>query len=171
MLTYLKEEDIKEIRYRKREGFVLCSIILAFTMFFDICYLSISENKNWFLFVVINLFVLILDALILNFINRDYNKDLEEKVKLVKKEKVARKGIDISYPPGSAYKYKPTPLFGWLLPELFKQEMRGVLKFYLIINDHKYYISEDLYEHVDENDFVNMSYSKHSNILLEISKF
>ena len=89
--------------------------------------------------------------------------------KAIKKEKVISKIKETNHEAGSGNLY--IPILGDLFPKLWGQKMDDSVKYYLIINHIKYPIGEDLFHLVNENDFVNIHYSKYSNILLGIERF
>ena len=100
--------------------------------------------------------------------NRKYNLDIKQKKVYIITSKVNSKYEEISHEPGSGAMY--IPILGHLFPKLWDQKMKAIQVYYLNINNFRYEVNEELYNSVEEGDFVKMYYGKNSNYLLEIKK-
>lgn len=71
--------------------------------------------------------------------------------------KVTRKEKKTSYEAGSGTLY--IPIISDLFPKLFKQNMRSTHKFYIISDNTKYQVKEDVYNKLKEGDYFNKNLS------------
>jgi len=162
----LTETDIKKIKYEKRMAFVFSSLLLLFGGFCNLVYIVLSQDKSWILLFVGDFCLIGLCSLIIHVMNRKYNYDLQTGLKTIKLEKVQRKECETSYEAGSGSMH--VPILGSLFPKIWGQEMKPSLKYNLIINGFRYEVSKEIFEKVNENEFVEMQFAKHSDTLLGI---
>ncbi len=168
----LTEKDIKTIKYEKRIGFVFSSIILLFggliNIFHSFNFLS-APKIDMTQLILIDCIIIGASILIPYVMNKKYNQDLNEGMKFVKIEKIQKKEIDKSYEAGSAT-ISGEPSLKILAPKLYKREMKESLVYNLFINGASYEVEKGIYDSVNIGDTIEMHYSIHSDILLDIRK-
>jgi len=162
----LTDNDIKKIRYEKRMAFIFSGLLLCFGGLFNIAYILSNKDRNWTILFLVNIFLLGLCALIVRLMNRKYNKDLNDGLKIKKLEKLERKESITSYEAGSGTLH--SPILGALFPKIWGQKMKPNQKYILVVNNYEYEVEKEIFEKVTENEFVEMLYAKHSEILLGI---
>ncbi len=164
----LSNEDIKIIKNEKRIGYVFSGLILALGGIGNLAYWVSVAEIQLMVIVIINLSLITVSILISFFMNRKYNLDLKEGEKIVKKEIIQKKEMITDYEVGSGALY--IPILGDLFPKLWGQKMKEIKKGKVIINGTAQQIDKNLFESVNEGDDIEMHFSKHSQILLNIQK-
>jgi len=162
----LTETDIKKIKYEKRMAFIFSGLLLCFGGLFNLAYILTNKDRNWTILSLVNLSLLGLCALIVRLMNRKYNNDLNDGMKIKKLEKVERKENITSYEAGSGAMH--SPILGTLFPKIWGQKMKPNQKYILVVNNYEYEVEKEVFEKVSENEFVEMLYAKHSEMLLGI---
>ena len=164
----LSSEDIKELKYEKRFGFIFPAMIIAFAVLMNILYfLTVPEPKMVYV-ILINTAVVLLSLLLNYKMNRKLNMDLREGIKIPKRAKVQDKEHTASSEAGSGMMY--IPILGDIFPKLWGQKMRPKEYHSLIINNTRYEVDQNLYEAVSHGDEVNIYYAENSNSQLGIEK-
>lgn len=162
----LTENDRNTIKYERRIAYIFSSTILAFLALFNLVYLKTEQPKNWIIFILVDLGMILMSILVSYFMNKPYNQDLADGTKIIKVEKIQKKEIQIDYEVGSGSLF--IPILGNLFPKIWGQEMKEIKKNNLIINGKRYEVQKDFFEKVKKDDNVELHYSNISQILLGI---
>ena len=167
----LSEKDKRTVNQEKRIAYIFSAIVFLFGALFNLCFvlLQSEEPQSLKLLLPIDAGILLICFIIIFFMNRRYNADLKEMTKVVKIMQIITKYLEPSHEAGSGVLY--IPILGDLFPKLWGQKMRPVQSYYLNIDNYRNEIEEELYNMVENGDFVEMHYAKNSNLLLAISKF
>jgi len=163
MKTELTQQDIKELKYEKRIGYVFAGIILTFCAFFNLWFFATNCEREWsllllrdWLLVLLTDFVILILSLLTTFlINRKINKDLFAGIKIVTTEKIEWKEHRIDYKAGSGVK---------------APGMKPFSKYIFILNGIAYNVEKELFDSVEKGDLVEIHTAKCSEALLGIKK-
>ncbi len=164
----LTDNDIKTIKNEKRMGYLFSGIILAFGFLFNLISILAFPEIELTTIALVDLLIILLCILISYFVNRKFNMDLKSGTKTIKVAQIQKKQMQTSYEAGSGALF--IPILGNLFPKLWGQKMKPSDKFNLVIDAVSYEINKELYDIVNAGDSVEMNFSKHSKILLGISK-
>ena len=164
----LSSEDIKELKYEKRFGFIFPAMIIAFAVLMNILYFLTVPKPNMVYVILFNTVVLLLSFLLNYKMNHKLNTDLREGIKISKRAKVQDKEHTTSSEAGSGMLY--VPILGDIFPKLWGQKMRPKGYYSLIINNARYEVDQKLYEGVNLGDQVDIYYAENSNSQLGIEK-
>ena len=164
----LSSEDIKELKYEKRFGFIFPGIIIAVAALLNIPYFLTVPEPNMVYVILINTAVILLSLLVNYKMNHKLNMDLREGIKISKRAKVQDKESTTSSEAGSGMLF--IPILGNLFPKLWGQKMRQKDYYSLILNNTRYEVDQNLYEAVTHGDEVNIYYAENSNSQLGIEK-
>lgn len=164
----LSSEDIKELKYEKRFGFIFPAMIIALAVLLNTLYFLTVQEPNMICAILINSAVLLLSLLLNYKMNHKLNMDLREGIKIPKRAKVQDKENIISSEAGSGMLH--IPILGDLFPKLWGQKMRKTEGYFLILNNARYEVDQNLYEEVTVGDEVNIYYAENSNSQLGIEK-
>jgi len=162
----LTESDIKVMKGEKRIAYVFSGIVMAFGLLFNVVYMIMVKDRDLLTLLSADAAIILLSFLIPNRMNKKINKDIREETIQLRKAEVLGKENVTSYEAGSGTLH--IPVLGNLFPKLWSQKMRETSKFYLIIERYRYEVGQELYEKVNEKEFVKMYFSQHSDILLRI---
>jgi len=156
----LTKQDIKILKHEKRLGFVFAGAILTFGLIFNIIFIATPnyEKDRLLLLLFIDLPIIVLSYLTAFLMNRNINKDLRERIKIITTGKIERREHQIDYEPGSA------------MPAPGMREMKAYSKYILILKGIEYDVEKELFEDVKEGDTVEIHNSKYSDILLGVKK-
>ncbi|MFA5851022.1 MAG: hypothetical protein WC833_14220 [Bacteroidales bacterium] len=165
-LMELTESDIKVLKGEKRIAYVFSGMVLVFGLLFNILYMIMIVNNDLLILLSVDAAIILLSFLISYWMNKKINKDIREETTLLRLAEVQGKETVASYEAGSGTLH--IPILGDLFPKLWSQKMRESSKFYLIIERYRYEVGQELYERVNEKEFVKMYFSQHSDILLRI---
>jgi hypothetical protein len=156
MKRRLTKEDIRLLKYEKRNGYVFAGMILMAGVLFNLIDLAMTDIIHQHtVLVAIDMVIIGLSWMTLHRINRDLNRDLEAGYRTVRMEKVTGKMKRTGHEAGSG--------------TLSNQEMKSIDKFQLIINKATYDVSREFFDKVSEGDEVEMYYAQHSHVLLGIA--
>lgn len=164
----LSSEDIKELKYEKRFGFIFPAMIIAFAVLLNTLYFLTQPEPNMVYVILINTAVVLLSLLLNYKMNHKLNMDLREGIKIPKRAKVQNKEHTTSSEAGSGMLY--IPILGDLFPQLWGQKMRPKGYYSLIINNARYEVDKNIYESVSQGDQVDIYYAENSNSQLGIEK-
>ncbi|GET23207.1 hypothetical protein [Prolixibacter denitrificans] len=156
MKRRLTKEDIRFLKYEKRNGYVFAGMILLAGILFNFIDLSMTDIIHQHtVLVAVDMVIIGLSWMTLHRVNRDLNRDLEAGYRTVRIEKVTGKMKHTGHEAGSG--------------TLSNQEMKSIDKFQLIINQAAYDVSREFFDKVSEGDEVEMYFAQHSHVLLGIS--
>ncbi len=147
------ENDIKILKYEKRTGYVLSSIILIFTFIIDFYIIYIQKLTDWDTFIILNLLLFCCFELILFLMNRKINKDLSNQEITSIKHKVINKEEMIDYEPGIRF-----------------MGMKKYTKYVLTFENETFNVEKNNYNDINIGDIVEIQYSKYSETFLGIYK-
>lgn len=151
----LDQADINEIKHLKKMGIVFPVLFFTGLALFDFVYWKIDTEVEQWMFITINISVLLLSVLVNFLMNRKYNKDLLLGTKNVELAIVQEKYDIISHEAGSGTLY-------------IGQRMRPIHVAYVIIDYTRYEVPRDVYDLISEGDEIEMHYSAYSKTLLSI---
>jgi hypothetical protein len=158
MRIQLNESDRKFIIYQMRPGKMIAAMVFSFGGFYNIFYFAIPDFQISDIYILtVDVVIVLLSIFIWNRINRKYRQDLEEDMKVVKKGKVQKKETYTSYETGSGSLY--IPVLGDLFPKLFSIKMRSTGRYYLIINNTRMRMAEDVYQKAKVGDELDLYYT------------
>jgi hypothetical protein len=158
MRIQLNESDRKFIIYQMRPGKMIAAMVFSFGGFYNIFYFAIPDFQISDIYILtVDVVIVLLSIFIWNRINRKYRQDLEEDMKVVKKGKVQKKESYTSYETGSGSLY--IPVLGDLFPKLFSIKMRSTVRYYLIINNTRMRVAEDVYQKAKVGDELDLYYT------------
>ena len=164
----LSEKDKKTIKSEKRIAYIFSIIVFSFGALFNLVFI-LESSQDLKLLLSIDVGILLICFMIIFFMNRKYNADLKEMTKIVKIKQVIMKYQEISHEAGSGVLY--IPILGDLFPKLWGQKMKPIQSYYLNIDNYRNEIEKELYDTIEDGNFVEMHYAKNSGFLLTISKF
>lgn len=166
----LNQNDIKEIKEMKKPGLVLPFLLFLLSCFFIIPALfdTIAGHFTWLEYLGIVSLIISLCFLLNWGINRKYNNDLKYGIKIIETEVIQQKLEKKSYEAGGGSMH--IPILGWIFPKLFSQTPKLTVICYLVIKNTRFEVAESLYDSVEEQEIVNLYYTKFSKTLLEIKK-
>ena len=172
----LTESDIKTLKYEKRMGYVFAGFILTGGVLSNIVFIATNSERewsllllrDWLLLLLIDFVVIGLSFLVAFLMNRKINKDLRAGTKMVTVEKIARKKYEIDYEVGSGSLYIPG--LGDRFPKLWGQEMKPYSKYVLTVNGIEYNAEKELFDTVEEGDFIEVHEAKYSEVLLGLTE-
>ena len=168
MKRRLTTEDIRLLKYEKRNGYVFAGMILMAGVLFNLIDLAMTEIVHpQSMLVAVDAGIIGLSWLTLFYTNRNLNNDLQFGRRTIKTAKITRKEKQKTYEAGSGS--LSVPILGNLFPKIWGQEMKSRYRFNLIINQARYEVEKDLYDKANEGDEVEMYYAEYSKRLLEIS--
>jgi len=151
----ITENDIKTLKYEKRMGYIFATPFFAFGILFSVVLFATTHETNWTLFFLVNLSTFPLGYLIAFFRNRKINKDLRTGTKMVTIGKITRKEHQIDYEVGSGS---------------LGQEMKAYSKYVLTVNGIEYNVEKELFDTVEEVDFIEVHEAKYSEVLLGLAE-
>jgi hypothetical protein len=162
----LTSQDIQKIKFEKRLGYIISSILIALGLLFTFLYAVISSSTvKYPVLLIINVAIVLLAMLISFLINREYNKDLRANTKTLLKRKIESLRIDDVYEVGSGALYIPG--LGDLFPKLWGQKMRQLKKYVAVVNKFEYELSEEIYNKLKEGDILIVHFSLVSATILQ----
>ncbi len=164
----LSSEDIKELKYEKRFGFIFPAMIIALAVLLNTLYFLTQPEPNMVYVILFNSAVLLLSLLLNYKMNHKLNMDLRKGIKISKRAEVQDKEHINSSEAGSGMLY--IPILGDLFPKLWGQKMRLNKYYSLVLNNTRYEVDQNLYEAVAVGDEVNIYYAENSNSQLGIEK-
>ena len=164
----LSSEDIKELKYEKRFGFIFPAMIVALVVLLNTLYFLTQPEPNMVYVILFNTTVLLLSLLLNYKMNHKLNMDLRKGIKISKRAEVQDKEHIASSEAGSGMLY--IPILGDLFPKLWGQKMRLKKYYILVLNNTRYEVDQNLYEAVTVGDEVNIYYAENSNSQLGIEK-
>lgn len=161
----LTPEEIKEIKYNKRFGYILSVVVIVCgtTTVFVCSQIETIKLSNIRIFELTFL-TFGLSALVLYVMNRKLNMDLRFKERLVETKRIDNRKKLVDYEVGSGSLY--IPLLGDLFPKIWGQEMKGKKKFRLTIDGENYDVEEDLFNAVNEGDEIELHWSFYGEVFL-----
>ena len=74
------------------------------------------------------------------------------------KRKIEKKIIEPGYEPGSGAMY--IPILGDLFPKLFGPKMREIPHYFIIADNKKYQVKEELYKNLNKGDELTFTYDE-----------
>jgi len=153
----LTQENITEIKYAKRFGYIFGIIFLCFGLLLSIFfYFELNKPANWLSTYRISI---VFASIFITFLfNRKYNKDLSHNEKIIKTDILIDKREEDNYEAGSA------------MPMPFIQKMKKSIRYYFIIGNTEYNVEKEIYNQVEIGEEVNLHYALCSKMLLEITK-
>ena len=150
----LSEKDRQEIKHNKRMAYTLSILILSFGFLFNICFIFIYAEYDNNLLTLIDIGIVLFCIILIFLMNRKYNLDLMENEVVVIKKQVQLKYTELSYEAGSGRLSIP----------------KGSYVYYLAIDGYRKDVEKELYDVINDGDFVEMYYAKNSMLLLDIKK-
>ena len=163
MRLKLNERDKQFINYQMRAGKMIAVMVFSFGGFYNIFYFAIPDFQISDIYILtVDVVIVLLSIFIWNRINRKYRQDLEEDMKVVKKGKVQKKESYTSHETGSGSLH--IPVLGNLFPKLFSIKMRSKNRYYLIINNTRMRMSEEVYKSAKEGEELDLYYTAVSDI-------
>lgn len=162
MRKYLTKQDIEYIKGEKRIGYVFSFIVLFAGCLFDVVYYLIYGID--YIFLIVTCIVLFLCFLISYTMNRKYNMDLKDGMKIIKTGKIQDKECTKSYEAGSGNLY--IPIIGNLFPKLWGSHPGLSYMCYLTVDNVWYQTNKETYDQLEKEDVVEMYYAPHSQILI-----
>ncbi len=163
MRLQLNESDKQFINYQMRAGKMIAVLFFVFGGFYNIFYFAIPSFQISDIYILtVDVVIVLLSIIIWNRINRKFRLDLEEDTKVVKKGKVQKKESYTSYETGSGSLH--IPILGDLFPKLFSMKMRPKGRYYLIINNTRMRMSEEVYKSAKEGEELDLYYTAVSDI-------
>jgi len=163
----LTDKDIRTINNKKKMGIILSSSLLVLGCLFNLNCLLTPGVKNWAWLTLFDIGLICLSILILRLMNLKYNRDLKEGVRLTRIEIVQRKE-DFSSDEAESVAVHYS-LLGDIFTKLWGQQTKPAHSLNLIINNNRYQIDKEIFDSVEEGDYITMDYSMYSYTLLEIA--
>ncbi|PKP00736.1 MAG: hypothetical protein CVU14_07010 [Bacteroidetes bacterium HGW-Bacteroidetes-9] len=160
----LTEADIRLIKYEKRFGYIFAGLILSMGAFLNLFYFVASAEKNLLIAIPVDFIILILSGLVVFFMNRKLNQDLKADYRKKTDARVGAKQSEPVFKPGA--RGLKTEIVGNMLPEALATEDETSERYYLIIDNHRYEVSRNLYQKVEPGDSVKMYFSAFSETYL-----
>jgi hypothetical protein len=161
-------EEIKDIKYAKRYGYVFSSAFMLFGIILLI--VNYTQEKAINILDIRTLTTIFLTIgvsyLILFGMNRKINKDLKFEKKLIETKTVEKKENTVDYEVGSGSLYIPG--LGKLFPKIWGQEMKSFNVLRLTIDGEEYSVGKEIYENVKEGDSIELHWSYYGEIFLGI---
>ena len=159
----ITENDIKTLKYEKRIGYVFAGFILTGGALSNIVFIATNSERewsllllrDWLLLLLIDFVIIGLSFLVAFLMNRKINKDLRAGTKMVTIGKIARKEHQIDYEAGSGS---------------LGQEMKPYSKYVLTVNGIEYNVEKELFDTVEEGDFIEAHEAKYSEVLLGLAE-
>lgn len=148
------ENEIKLLKYEKRTGYVLSSIVIIFTFIIDFYIIKIQKLTDWNTFILLNVLLLCCFEIILFLMNRKINKDLLNQEITSIKHKVINKEEMFDYEPGIRF-----------------MGMKKHTKYVLTFENETFNVEKNFYNDINIGDMVEIKYSKYSETFLGIYKF
>jgi amino acid permease len=150
MRSPLTKNDIKELRYQCRMGYILPIILFIFGSFFvSAIALNLTtkmESKtSEITVIVVSGFALL--SLFVNYkMNGKYVSDIRNKEKLIETKIIQKKETKRDYEAGSGTLY-------------VGQEMKGFDSFSIVVENYRYRVDKDLFENCFEGDEILFNYA------------
>ncbi len=159
MSIRLTENDMKELKFRCRVGYILPVMVfillsLAAISIYEINYNIDSDSLNLQVDLFLLLAVFLFSCWLSYHMNRKYYADIKNKIKVYSKKKIQKKISTVVYEAGSGS--------GNTLG------MKDGMRYDLIVDNILYRIDKPLYEECLVGDTVLLYYAPKSNYLLSI---
>lgn len=167
----LNKSDIKQIKEMKKAGIVIPLLIFfisCLVFIIPVLFIVLKGNYSWINYLSITISIILVCFIINWGINRKYNKDLKHGLKILEEGIVQHKEEKKSYEAGGGSLH--IPILGSIFPKLFSQTPRVTVICYLIINNIRYEVEEELYDRVSENEKLNLFFARYSKIRLSIER-
>jgi len=154
----LTAENIAEIKYTKRFGYIFGIMFLCFGFIFDIIFVFVEEKShNWL--IIYNISIILTSYLITFLINRKYNNDLLYNEKIIEKDILKNKRTEVS--PKVVGKISLAP---------YLRPVEQNTRYYFIIGNMEYDVENKIYSKFGIGEEVELHYALFSKMLLEITK-
>lgn len=165
----LTAKDIKTLKFGKRIGYVFAALTLCFGALLNLAYfLLIKREPNYLLIGIINVGVIALAYFICNRVNHKINLDLKWNKKELLKRTVLEKQEEFCSEPGSGMLY--IPILGDLFPKLWGQKMKMTKRYFIIANEYRYEVAEEVYTNFETGTEFYVHFAKNSGTILDLSK-
>lgn len=158
MRKALTQNDIKEIRYQCRMGYVLPTILFIIGTFVSVGVYEINSNSKGLdteMFLIISSVFAGLSLLIGYKMNWKYVSDIRYKEKQIETKIIQRKDSQRSYEAGSGTLY-------------IGQEMKGNDLSSIVVDNTRYRVDEELFLACSKGDEVLFNYAPKSRYLINI---
>jgi len=158
MKKALTQDDIKEIRYQCRMGYVLPSILFIIGTVISVAVYEINFNSNSLdteMFLIIASVFAVLSTLVGCKMNWKYVSDIRYNEKQIETKIIQRIESQRSYEAGSGSLY-------------IGQEMKGNDIYSIVVENIRYRVDEELFSGCSEGDEVLFNYAPMSRYLINI---
>jgi len=154
----LTAENIAEIKYAKRFGYIFGSLAFLFGLPFNFYFMSeLNISYKWL--IIYNVSITLTSFLIIFLVNRKYNNDLLYNEKIIKKDILKNKRTEVN--PKVVGKINLGP---------YLRSVEQTTRYYFIIGNIEYYVEKKIYNRFGIGEEVELHYALCSKMLLEIKK-
>lgn len=165
----LTHQDRQVLKREKRIGYVIGGMIICFGGMFNLyCYISGHYNSYFEMITLANLAIIAMAIFVGSRINRRVRWDLADNTKELLQRTVVKKTEEKTYETGSGALH--TPILGDLLPKLFSQKMRMLMKYTIHTEDGRFVVTKEQYKSMKKGSAIAVHIAIHSRTVLGFSE-